>query len=92
MRMTKLHPCYYSAARSFFVRPLGFAVAALLLLSSPPARADVTWNVPSGDWSGAGNWSGTVVGGLRLASYGLCSSSLALAKSWLALSNWPFCL
>ena len=38
---------------------MGFVTAAaLLLLSPPPARADDTWNVQSGDWSSAGNWSG----------------------------------
>ncbi len=41
-----------------FLRFLGLAAAALLLLSSQPARADITWNVPSGDWSVATNWSG----------------------------------
>ena len=33
------------------------AVAALLLLSSSAARADTYWNVTSGDWSSAGNWT-----------------------------------
>ncbi len=44
-----------------FVRFAGIAAAALLLMSSPPARADITWNVASGDWSSGGNWSGGAV-------------------------------
>ena len=51
-------PCWSARRRSSVVRLLGFAAAALLLLSSPPARADVTWSVASGDWSVATNWSG----------------------------------
>ena len=43
-----------------FVRLFGFA-AAVLLLSSPLARADITWNVQSGNWSVATNWSGGAV-------------------------------
>ena len=41
-----------------FVRFFGIAAAAILLSFSPPAQADITWNVPSGDWSVATNWSG----------------------------------
>ena len=44
-----------------FVRFVGIAAAVLLLMSSPPARADITWNVASGDWSSGGNWNGGVV-------------------------------
>ncbi len=55
MRATRFVP------PSSVVRLLGLAAAALLLLSSPQARADDTWNVASGDWSSAGNWSGSVV-------------------------------
>ena len=44
-----------------FLRFFGFAAAAILLLSSAPVRADITWNVPSGDWSVATNWSGGTV-------------------------------
>ena len=58
MRMTGFHHGSASARRSSAVRFLGFASAMLLLLSSPPARADVTWNVASGDWSVATDWSG----------------------------------
>ncbi len=39
---------------------LGFA-AAVLLLASPPARADITWKLSgTGDWSTASNWNGGV--------------------------------
>ena len=41
MRITKFHRCHYSAARSSIVRLLGVVAAALLLLSSPPARANI---------------------------------------------------
>ncbi len=61
MRRTKLHPCHYSAARSSVVRLLGFAAAVLLLPAAPLVQADVSWNVASGDWSSAGNWSGAAV-------------------------------
>ena len=37
---------------------LGLTAAAVLLLASPPARADVFWKVQSGDWSSVGNWIG----------------------------------
>ena len=44
-----------------FLRLFGIAVAVLLLLSSPSARADVTWTLTgTGDWSVATNWSGGV--------------------------------
>ena len=47
--------------RSSAVRLLGFA-AVVLLLCSPPARADVAWTpTTTGDWSAATNWSGGVV-------------------------------
>ncbi|MGO8690404.1 MAG: hypothetical protein ACLQLG_12350, partial [Thermoguttaceae bacterium] len=40
------------------VRLFGPAAAALLLWSSPPARADITWKLNgTGDWSTASNWS-----------------------------------
>ena len=45
------------------IRFATFAIAALVLLSSPPARADDTWTLSAaatGDWSIAGNWSGGV--------------------------------
>ena len=32
-----------------------------MLMSSPPARANVTWNVASGDWSVPTNWSGGAI-------------------------------
>ena len=41
-----------------FVRFLGFVATVLLLLSSPPARADTRGRYEIGDWSSAGNWSG----------------------------------
>ena len=40
---------------------MGFAAAVLLLLAAPLVQADVTWNVASGDWSSADNWSGAAV-------------------------------
>ena len=41
---------------------MGIAAAALLLLASPSARADVTWTLTTtGDWSAATNWSGGAV-------------------------------
>ncbi len=61
MRATTRRGLSRSVPPSPVVRLLGVAAAALLLLSSPPARADVTWNVVSGDWSSAGNWSGSIV-------------------------------
>ena len=48
--------------RSSVLRLLGLAAAAILLLSSSPARADITWTLTTtGDWSSGGNWSGGVV-------------------------------
>jgi hypothetical protein len=43
-------------------RFLGIAVAAIFLLSSPPAQANVTWTrATTGGWSVASNWSGEAV-------------------------------
>ena len=40
----------------------GLAAAALLLMSPPPARADITWTLTTtGDWSIPTNWSGGAV-------------------------------
>ncbi len=50
-----------SVAGSFIGRLLGVAAATLLLVSAPPARADIAWNVPAGDWSVATCWSGDAV-------------------------------
>ena len=36
--------------------------AAVVLLMSLPARADVSWSTSSGDWSVAWNWGGTLPG------------------------------
>ena len=46
----------------FFLRFFGLAAAAMLLMSSPAARADVTWTLSgTGDWSVATDWSGGAV-------------------------------
>ncbi len=58
MRMTNFRHGCDSARQPTILRLMGFAAAAVLLLSPPSARADVTWNVQSGDWSSGGNWSG----------------------------------
>jgi hypothetical protein len=39
---------------------LGILVLVVLILTSTVARADVTWQVASGDWSVASNWGGAL--------------------------------
>jgi autotransporter-associated beta strand protein len=44
------------------LRLVGFAIAAILLFSPRPARADITWTLAgTGDWSVSTNWSGSAV-------------------------------
>ncbi len=48
---------------AILVRPAAVAAAAIVLMSSTVAKADVTWAVPAGqigDWSVASNWSGNL--------------------------------
>ncbi|MGO9114456.1 MAG: beta strand repeat-containing protein [Thermoguttaceae bacterium] len=47
-------------SRLSICRLLGLAVAACFLLTPAPARADSYWNVASGDWSVATNWTAGV--------------------------------
>ena len=62
MRRIKFYRSRYFPARSSAVRLLGCAAAALVLMSSPPVRANVTWTLATtGDWSIASNWSGGAV-------------------------------
>ncbi len=64
-----------------FVRLWGIATAAILLLSSPPVLADVTWTLATtGDWSVPTNWSGGAVPTLSDAAY-ILSGTVAITTT-----------
>lgn len=46
----------------FFVPPIlrGLAGVMLMMWGMAPAWAQTSWNVPSGDWNVAGNWTGSI--------------------------------
>jgi fibronectin-binding autotransporter adhesin len=45
------------------IRLLGISAAAILLIDSQAAQAQLYWSASSGDWSVASNWGGTVPSG-----------------------------
>ena len=58
MRMTNFRHGCDSARQPLFSGSWVLPRRRSCSLSPPSARADVTWNVQSGDWSSGGNWSG----------------------------------
>ena len=50
----------FRAARLSAAAFAGFVVAAAILVAAPLRAASYTWSVPSGNWSAASNWGGTL--------------------------------